>query len=106
MRTKKLLTRLSAGREIKKSLLSILILFSAIPFVAGQDQDLKVFSTQGKTWLRFSNTHQALNLHLLDEAEKLFSERERLVAQIKSLSELEARQRDVKEVLNELMLPK
>lgn len=97
---------MNAGREIKRSLLSILILFSMIPFVAGQDQDLKVLSTQGKTWLRFSNSHQALNLHLMDEAEKLFSEREQLVAGIKSLAELKSRQRDVKEVLNELMRPK
>jgi hypothetical protein len=79
--------------------------FLTISTSPAQDEELKVFSTQGKTWLRFSNVNQALNLHLAKEAEKLLAQRDERVAQITTTAALEARQREIGNILDKLITP-
>lgn len=79
--------------------------FLTISMSSAQDEELKVFSTQGKTWLRFSNTNQALNLHLAKEAEKLLVRRDERVARITTAEALEARQRGIRHILDKLISP-
>ena len=103
MQTMKSTCGLRSAGGIKKLLWSTLLSLLVISISSAQDQDLNVLSTQGKTWLRFSNAHHALNLHLADEADKLLMRREQQVAQLNSLDEVEGRQREVKSILNELI---
>src|SRR5690625_3280465 len=65
-------------------------------------QELQVFTAQSKSWLRFTNAPNSLNLHLLDEAEKLFRERDQEISKIQSLTDVQDRQQKVRETLTRL----
>src|SRR5690625_681404 len=67
-----------------------------------KSQELDVFTAQSKSWLRFTNAPNSLNLHLLDEAEKLFRERDQEISKIQSLTDVQDRQQKVRETLTRL----
>lgn len=91
-------------KSIPVSLLTIfLLLFTLLIRPAAlEGQDLEVFTAQSKSWLRFTNAPNALNLHLLDEAEKHFKKRDQEIAGIRSRADAQARQQKVKETLSRL----
>src|SRR5690625_7156726 len=68
-------------------------------------KELQVFTAQSKRWLRFTNAHNYLNLHLLDEAEKLFRERDQEISKIQSITDVQDRQQKIRETLTRLNPP-
>src|SRR5690625_630248 len=67
-------------------------------------QELQVFTAQSKSWLRFANAPNSLNLHLLEEAEKHFQKRDEEISRIRSLSDVQSRQQKIKNTLHQLIL--
>src|SRR5690625_1943529 len=67
-----------------------------------EGQDLDLFTVQSKSWLRLTNAPNSLNLHLLDESEKLFRERDQEISKIQSLTDVQDRQQKVRETLTRL----